>query len=326
MTESGKTQERELLDLAAHIRAWQEARKLSDSAMLRRFVSLGSTKTYTRLLKGDAEQLDVERQLANYRAVWALIECIGDADEKQEDVYDDLSGVVEMRRALLEVFQEAGNARFVLVEGDTGAGKTQAAKLLMAKYGQRMLFIELAPVFGDSPHHFLGLILAALGQKDLAYNPAERMEKVVSEFSTTRRCLVIDELHHAGPKILNTIKTLINQTPGEVVGLAMPTLWAKLERGAAYEECRQLTGNRLAERVKLAPINKGDLHKFISRRLPGLNGTTPQAIALLDQHAKNRGNLAFVRKVCRRALEMFDGEKIGIEDFSRAVAAVMETR
>lgn len=326
MTETGKTQERELRELAAHIRAWQEARGLSDSAMLRRFLGLGSTKTYTRLLKGDTEQLDVERQLENYRAVWTLIESIGDADEKGEDVYDDLSGVASLRRALLEVFQESGNARFVLVEGDTGSGKTMGAKLLMAKYGQRLLFVELAPVFGDSPHHFLGLILAALGHKDLAYNPAERFTKVVSEFTLTRRCLVIDELHHAGPRILNTIKTLINQTPGEVVGLAMPTLWAKLERGAAYEECRQLTGNRLAERVKLAPINKGDLQKFVGRRLPGLNGTTGQAVALLEQHAKSRGNLAFVRKVCRRAAEMFDGEKIGIEDFSRAVAAVMESR
>ncbi|WP_448578908.1 AAA family ATPase [Thermosphaera sp.] len=326
MTETPKTQERELLDLAARIRAWQEARALSDTAMLRRFVGLGSTKTYTRVLKGDIAQMDVERQLANYRAVWALIESIGDADERGEDAYDDLSGVAALRRALLEVFQETGNARFVLVEGDTGSGKTMAAKLLMAKYGQRMLFIELAPVFGDSPHHFLGLILAALGHKDLPFNPAERLWSVVEAFTQTRRCLVIDELHHAGPRILNTIKTIINQTPGEVVGLAMPTLWAKLERGAAYEECRQLTGNRLAERVRLAPINRGDLSKFISRRLPGLNGTLPQAVALVEQHARQRGNLAFVRDVCRRAAELYDGETIGIEEFGAAVAAEVESR
>lgn len=322
----GNDATKELLELAGRIRAWQEARQLSDSAMMRRFVGLGSTKTYWRLLKGDVEQLDIEKWLESYRAVWALIESIGDADERAEDLYDDLSGVAALRRALLEVFQENGNARFILVEGDTGSGKTMAAKLMMAKYGQRMLFVELAPVFGDSPHHFLGLILTALGQKDPAYNPADRFAKVVELFSATRRCLVVDELHHAGPRILNTIKTIINQTPGEVVGLAMPTLWARLERGAAYEECRQLTGNRLAERIKLAPINRGDLQKFVSRRLPGLNGSLAQAVALLEQQAKPRGNLAFVRRVCRRAAEMYDGEKITLDDFSRAVAAVIESR
>jgi type II secretory pathway predicted ATPase ExeA len=258
--------------------------------------------------------------------VWALIESIGDTDERGEAGYEDLSGVAALRRVLLEVFKESGNGRFVLVEGDTGSGKTMAAKMLMVTWGQRMLFIELAPVFGDSPHHFLGLILTALGQKDLPFNPAERLWTVVEAFTQTRRCLVIDELHHAGPRILNTIKTIINQTPGEVVGLAMPTLWAKLERGAAYEECRQLTGNRLAERVRLAPINRGDLAKFVSRRLPGLNGDLPKAVALVEQHARARGNLAFVRDCCRRAAELYDGDKIDIESFSRAVSAEVESR
>lgn len=130
----------------------------------------------------------------------------------------------------------------------------------------------------------------------------------------------------AGPRILNTIKTLINQTPGEVMGLAMPTLWAKLERGAAYEECRQLTGNRLSERVKLAPINRGDLAKFVGRRLPGLNGALAQAVALVEAHAKGRGNLAFARQVCKRAGEIHGADKISIEDFGGVVTEILKTR
>lgn len=326
MTDANTSQGNELVRLARQIRAWQEARGLSDAAMARRFVGIGSTKTYTRLLRGDCTQLDVERQLINYRSVVALIETIGDSEERSEDMYDDLSGVAAIRRAMLDTFAESGNSRFVLVEGDTGAGKTLAAKMLMGKYGQRLLFVELAPVFGDSPHHFLGLILNALGLKDLPYNPAERFARVVAEFSATRRCLVIDELHHAGPRILNTIKTLINQTPGEVMGLAMPTLWAKLERGAAYEECRQLTGNRLSERVKLAPINRGDLAKFVGRRLPGLNGALAQAVALVEAHAKGRGNLAFARQVCKRAGEIHGADKISIEDFGGVVTEILKTR
>ena len=87
-----------------------------------------------------------------------------------------------------------------------------------------------------------------------------------------------------------------------------------------------MIGNRLAERIKLAPVTHGDMTKFIARRLPGLNGETPKAIALLEQHAPGRGNLAFVRDTCRRAREMYDGEKITLEDFARAVSAEVESR
>jgi len=322
---SDKTSQQELKTLAHNIQQWQEAKHLSDAALRKRFPDIGSDRTYKRILAGDLDELDVEVQLAKYRAVWTLIETIGDDAAESEDFYDDLTPVIQLRRALLETFHETGNARFILVQGDTGSGKTSAAKSLIAKYGQRLLFVELTEVFGDSPHNFLGLILMALGQKDLPYAPVERLQKVVAALSQGRRCLIIDELHHAGPRILNTIKTLVNSTPGEFVGLTMPPLWARLERGN-YEECRQLVGNRLAERIKLAPVTRGDMTKFIARRLPGLNGETPKAIALLEQYAPGRGNLAFVRDTCRRAREMYEGEKITLEEFARAVSAEVESR
>jgi hypothetical protein len=322
---SEKTSQQELKSLAHQVHQWQEAKGLSDSALRKRFPDIGSDRTYKRILTGELDELDVEVQLAKYRAVWTLIETIGEDAAESEDFYDDLTPVIQLRRALLETFHETGNARFILVQGDTGSGKTSAAKALIAKYGQRLLFVELTEVFGDSPHNFLGLILTALGQKDLPYAPVERLQKVVAALCQGRRCLVIDELHHAGPRILNTIKTLVNSTPGEFVGLTMPPLWARLERGS-YEECRQLVGNRLAERIKLAPVTRGDMTKFIARRLPGLNGETPKAIALLEQYAPGRGNLAFVRDTCRRAREMYDGAKITLDDFARAVSAEVESR
>lgn len=317
--------QQELLVLANNIRQWQEGKGLTDSALRRRFPDVGSDRTYKRILNGDLDELDVETQLAKYRAVWTLIETIGDDADTSEDFYDDLTPVVQLRRALLECFHDTGNARFVLVQGDTGSGKSSAGKALLAKYGQRLLYIELSAVYGDSPHTFLGLILTALGYKDMPYAPVDRLNKVVADLNVTRRCLIIDELHHAGPRVLNTIKSLVNMTPGEFVGLTMPQLWARMERGA-YEECRQLVGNRLAERIKLAPVTKHDMTKFVARRLPGLNGETAKAIALLEQHAVGRGNLAFVRDTCRRAREMFDGEKITLDDFARVIAAEVASR
>lgn len=308
----------ELSSLAQKIKAWQEAKGLSTSAMLRRFGGLGSDKTYNKILRGDLSEMDVDRQLANYRAAAALIEAVGEDASTAEDFYDDLSTVVRLRRALMEAFVETGNARFILVQGDSGAGKTSAARALITKYGTRLVFVELSPVFGDSPYNFLCLILESLGFRGSVTQAKAAYDKVVHELCQQRRCIIVDELHHAGPRILNTIKSLINATPGEFVGLTMPTLWHRLEKNA-YEECRQLVGNRLAERIQIDQINRADLAKFVSRRLPGLNGATPQALKLMEAAARGRGNLAFVRDVCRRALERYEGEKITIEDFAAVV-------
>lgn len=323
--ETGGAPEKELVELARGIRHWQEAKGFTTSKMLRRFPTLGSDRTYGRLVAGDVDEMDVEKQLVNYRSAWALIEAVGEDASTSEDFYEDLSPVVQLRRAMMETFTETGLCRFILVQGDTGSGKTSAARCLIQRYGSRLLFMELSNYVADSPYNFLVLVLSSLGIKSPPADAMGCFAKAVHELNTTRRCLIIDELHHAGPKILNSIKTLINQTPGEFVGLTMPTLWNRLEK-AAYEECRQLTGNRLAERIQLDQINRADMTKFVTRRLPGLNGCTAQAIALLEQSARGLGNLAFVRDVCRRAREQYDGAKITIEDFAGVVAAEQKSR
>jgi len=296
---------RELRELGAKIRDYQTAKELSDSAMLRKFSGLGSTKTYTRVLSDDLAELDLERQLANYRAVWALIESVGDVSERTEELYEDMTPVAQLRKTLFEVMRETGNARFVLVEGDTGLGKSCARRILIERYGQRILWVEATDVWNDSPGAFLAAVLTALGVREIPQIATDRLNRLLARLTETRVCLIIDELHHLGPRCLNTIKTLINQSPGEIVGLAMPTLWRRLER-EAYEEVRQLTGNRLAERIKLA-LRDADISRFIERRLGAKSPCHRQAVRLLMDRAPRYGNLAFVRDVCARVAELIEG-------------------
>ena len=313
----------ELVGLARRIRAWQDDRKVTTAAMLRRFSGLGSDKLYGRLVKGDTEETDVERQLARYRAVWALIESTEDSPRAGDPIYDDLSPAILLRKAFVEVARESGNGRFILMQGDSGSGKTSAAKALIAKYGARLAFVELSPVVGDSPFNFLLLVLGALGVRDAPKNAVGCLNKVVEILNQRRRCIVIDELHHAGPRILNTIKSLLNTTPGEFIGLTMPTLWFRMEK-TAYEECRQLTGNRLADRIRMERMNRTDLKKLLERGVPGGVEEMGRALDILAQAAAGRGNLAFVRDVVRRLAER--GGAVGPDDFAAAVKSEMESR
>jgi hypothetical protein len=304
----------ELVALARQIRTWQEARSYSDNELLRRMPGLGSTKTYTRLLKGDTAELDLERWLAEYRAVWALIESLAGREADEEALYDDLSTVVALRRALVEILEERSIRRVVLLEGESGLGKSSSLTLLQRRYGQRILVVEATSIWGDNPH----ALLEALGVREQAASREARLRQVVAKLREHRTALAIDEAHHLGPACLNALKTLINQTPSEVLLFALPTLWRRLERGA-YEEVRQLLGNRLAERIKVGELRAGDIGKLLSRRLPAVEVTRP-ALERLGEEARARGNLSFVAAVCRRLAQTEHEGPLGDEALATALA------
>jgi hypothetical protein len=73
-----------------------------------------------------------------------------------------------------------------------------------------------------------------------------------------------------GPRSLNMVKTIINRTPGEVIMIGLPVLLKRLEM-AAYQEARQLTLNRLCERITLSSADKDDTAILLER----LGGSPP---------------------------------------------------
>lgn len=292
---------KELQSLALRIKDWQEARQLSVAALLRQYPDLGSDKTFGLLAKGEFGELDIERWLAAYRSAWALMESLRDREEAAEDIYDDISAVAQLRKALMDILSERGITRVVLVEGDSGSGKTSAATALQRRYGSKVLIVEACDATGESAMSFLGDILTALGVTDMPVHKSTRLQMVQRRLKERRVCLVIDEAHHLRPVNLNLLKTLVNTTPGEFVLLALPNLWRKLEH-QAYEEVRQLMGNRLAERIRLPDtLREADVRKLLERRA---NVSDLASIRAVVEAAKRRGNMQFVTQVARRLRDM----------------------
>ena len=315
----------ELRELAQRVRDYQDAKKLSDNALFRKFAGIGSTKTYKKILDDKLDELDLEKQLTNYRSVVSMIEAIGDKFEGEESLIENMTGPLELKRAYLEASTQESIARLIIVEGDTGSGKTKTGKALITKYSASTVWIEANETWGDSPHALLGVLLKAFGMKDVPTLQSERMEKALERLKETKWAVVIDEGHHLGPRCLNTIKTLINQTPAIFIVLALDTLWKRLER-TAYEECRQLTGNRLFERIRL-DLRESDISKMMAERVGGLDAAeTKKALAIFMQHAPRRGNLAFVRNVMRKLREAADGDDITLETFTAVVQDVINRR
>jgi len=316
--------EYDLFEVAGRVRGWQEERGLSDTQMLREYPGLGSTKTYTRLIAGDAEDLDAARWLKDYQAVWSLIQLLAEAQAENDDVYSDLTTVLDVRQAVAQAMKERGNNRLVLIQGPSGSGKTTAARMLQGKYGARIVICEANEIWKENANAMLGGILRALGVKQPPIPVAAKFELAVARLNDSRVCLVIDEAHHLGPRTLNLVKSLLNQTPGEFLLLAMGTLWNRLET-QAYAEARQLTQNRLSERIRFDGVELADVEKMLERRL-GLDGELKAVAVAIRQAAGGNGHLAFVRLVCRQARRLARGGTVTAETVSRAAALVSGSR
>lgn len=317
----------ELCLLADQIRYWQTEQGYTTAELLRRYRGLGSDKTFKSICDRRISELDAEGWLTKYRAVWAVIESLtAQAPEAGADEVLTLSGVNAVRMALMPVFVEEGNARLVFVTGDTGTGKTSIARWLLNKFGERLIELECFRAWDDRPNAFLGDVLRALGKpvnKDVT-SAADKLRACIEELRVSRRCLLLEEAHHLGPRCLDTVKALINQTPGEFVMFAMPTLWNRLKQ-SAYEECRQLSGNRLAERVALE-LKARDIEMFLKARLDIDPQEAATAAGLLMHHAARHGNLAFVRDVIARVRKAAKGGPVAVELITQASASEIASR
>jgi Cdc6-like AAA superfamily ATPase len=324
-----------LLAVARRIRSMQDAgavrspKRYSDVQFVRRHPDLGSTKTYKRILNGDVNDLDVGRWLVKYRSVLEVLETTGDDQDEAERRLEELTTVNRVRMAVTEAMREKGNSRFVLVEGGSGSGKTEAIRALMDTYGRRVLLCEVDESWKESvPAMLRGILHQAFGvEPDMSASASSMFADLKGRLSASRTALVLDEAHHLGPKSLNMVKSIINQTPGEVIALAMHTLWEKLEK-KSYEEARQLTQNRLSERVVFGhKPDAADVRMLLRDRLDADEALLKKVAGPLREQAAVHGHLNFVNLVCRRARRLAgDGAAVDVECIAEAMQQVIETR
>lgn len=324
MTKAKETAAEELVRLAGQIKEYQQDQGLSDRELIKRVQGLESRRTFGRILAGDLEGLDIERWLAEYRASWAWIEGANALAEDGEEIYDDFSGPIRLRRALVETMRERGIARLILLLGDTGMGKTSTVRSVYERHGQRVVVVEAGAMLGESTNAFLKVLLEALGVENVPAAQIDRYTLAVRKLCESRKCVVIEEAHDLRRCHLQLIKSLVNATPGEFVVTAMPQLWNDLTT-EARQEMRQLMGNRLAERIRLELV-EADVTKYVQRKLPGLNGQADAAAAMLIERAPAHGNFAFIRDAVGRCARAAEGDEITIEDVAAAIKSEAKSR
>lgn len=309
-----------LQDLARRITAWRESTGKSDAWLIRKYDTLGSARTLRDMRDAKTEGYNLDNQLANYEAAWSMIEA-DDPSFRSISLIPTLTGPVQLKRAVLEARVSNGNDRVILLLGDSGIGKSAALAVLAAEY-DTVVIVEAKEVWSDAPSALLCDIMKALGEEVSPTGMAYVLfQQAVRRLCGQRVTLCIDEAHHMGKRCLNTVKSLINATPGEFVLAGQPTLWSKMHQSYNLE-LRQITTNRLRERLTLT-LNASDVAAYIAGRFPDLAKAACQSAAkILAEKAGNLGNISFVRDCCTSASRKAEDPKIPTDaDFTRAASS-----
>jgi DNA transposition AAA+ family ATPase len=323
--------ERELLGLAQAIETYRADIGWTKAKFLDAYSELGTDKTYSKIVQGKLAELDLNRWLTNYQHVWESIQT-GPRQRSTPVLSDKLRGPVEICRAFLEAKDETDNSRMLLLIGDSGIGKTSAIEVLQTKpYGRDIVCTQATAIWKNKDNKGTALPLlkaigAALGKKDMPEARADLLVEITAMLNQRRRPVVIEEAHHLCPDGINAIVTLINLTPSVFILTAMPELWDKLESSKqAWSECKQITRNRLAERIVLQ-LRESDIALLMGELLKGLPGVTEEGLAAaaskIKPEASIKGHLKFVTKVCKRLRkDLAAGEEFGAESLNHAIKA-----
>jgi hypothetical protein len=97
----------------------------------------------------------------------------------------------------------------------------------------------------------------------------------------------------------------------------MGPLWRRLET-STYEEARQLTQNRLYERIQFASADREDVALMVERRLR-LSCDPNAAVRAVCEAAMNHGGLKFAARVLREAGKLAGAEAADLETIRRVI-------
>jgi len=280
------------------ISAYATRRGIGLRKLVNEFPALGSVKTFSDMKAGKFDGYDFEKQLPNYQAVARHVAEGAGSEERYA-----LPAVEAIENALKAVMRSWGLDRVIFVDGYSGTGKTTAARMLCAKYGSRLMMVEATSVWDDSVGALLRAMLRALGVQTAPVSKVDALDKLLDLLAVTRKCVIIDEAHHLGPNCMNTIKTLVNQSPGEFCLIRTEEGVSKFNK-QAYAEARQLSTNRMSERVEVV-LDDRAVAAYVKGVFPDAPAADlKEAVRVIRPPATRYGNMAFVRDVCREVEEL----------------------
>jgi hypothetical protein len=292
----------EAREIVARLQTIQEARKLSDRALVDNYPDLGSPKTWRqRLVTGTGEGINPERTLAALRRIRTII----DGGTPEITYYPEMpfAGEVGARLTLLE--RSLSDRRILVVLAPNGCGKTTFARWATSKSRTTRAYCRLRPGWKNREVHICNGIAKALGENAVLNSAAEAEERLVSLLSGEPKTLFLDQAHEGGAALMHLLRVLVDETPSRFVYLGYDTAFARvrtsnsdamIEAQAFLGRCQKPILDKYRDGVGFA-----DIGAFIT-----LAGGVPKAAAgavaqRLTKVLQHGGNLRLLDDAIMRA-------------------------
>jgi type II secretory pathway predicted ATPase ExeA len=151
--------------------------------------------------------------------------------------------------------------------GTTGSGKSCTERFLRAEpdFGNTMARVEARESHRDSLIGFVRAVCLAVGVEKPSHRASLAEEESIAALTELPRLLFIDEMHHLGPRPLNFVKTMLNETKCTIVGVAIPALWDRMSY-KSWAEAEQLTSRTTAV-LRIKGISLDDARLFCASRV-----------------------------------------------------------
>lgn len=256
------------LAILAELQQIQDESKLSNEKLCATWLTISAT-TLSRLRSGKygADAADVfvklDTNLRRYREERAMARKRGEVATyypltEQQSV---LSAVTGAR------LKDATNPdRLIVVLGETGAGKTATAAQVAAQFDG--LTVEARETWRTDYYSAIKSIgqVAGVDAEKLDAGKASAETALIERLRKNRRVLGIDEGEYFGPRTMNLVKLILNQTETVVVIYAIPELFQRWSC-KAWKESEQLK-RRLHTLIDLGRVQPADVRLFIENH-PG---------------------------------------------------------
>lgn len=269
----------------------QKESKKSDQEFARDHMDY-SASTWFRLKQGSYTVQDMDKvEISLARNLRALQEELAMSRRGVSSVFYKLQHFEAALKAVKECRATKNENRLVVFLADTGGGKTTLCQQVRKDFGA--ITVQARESWRKSYFAACSDIALAAGAKGAWASEHQAENAMLSVLRARRQVLVIDEGEYFGPRTINLLKLILNETETVIVLCSIPDLYERWNR-ASWIESQQLK-RRTHAVIQCDMIRPEDARKFTAAL--NFDGSAGASLAAICRAANAFGKYDFLRRV-----------------------------
>ena len=304
-------------EIVAGLTECQQHLKIADEKFCKDWIKTYTQTVWSKIRSGTYEAKDPTKTFAELKgALVSIRRRIARLEtQTQGGKFYEFDQFKALFKAVRECLVKKGQNRLIFFAAPTGGGKSRFLAELEAR--EETVALNASEPWHGSYFFAAQDILAALGYSGKCGSAGEARRAMLDAMKGRVRVLAIDEGNYFGPRSINLVKDVLNETEWTVVVCLTPADFDKMKR--YYSEWSQLN-RRVHQVFRYQPLTARETQDVLKDA--GLNGDAASASIILAKAANEFGGLDFVARVIERLDDSVSGRHPVLEDVTSAITFV----